>query len=99
VREAGQVADERADRAPTAPPRRERVAWRLAAANLSRDLGGQLEHLPVQEEEPGETELANQGQLFVEPRAGPAVMAGGKAACPRERTRGGGLGEPGGSPS
>jgi hypothetical protein len=53
----------------------------------------------VEEEEAGEAELADQLELLVEARAGLPLVTGGEAACPRTRTSGGGLGEPGGSPS
>ena len=65
VREPGQVADDRADRAAAAAPGRERVAGRARAAHLDGDLAGELEHLPVEEEEPGELQLGDQGELLV----------------------------------
>ena len=58
VGEAGQVADDRADRAAAAAAGRERVAGRAGAAHLDGDLAGELEHLPVEQEEPGELQLA-----------------------------------------
>ena len=79
VREAGQVADDRADRAPAAAARRKDVARDRAAANLERALPRQLEHLPVQEEEAGEAELADQLQLLVEPLARAALVPVGVA--------------------
>ena len=79
VREAGQVADDRADRAPAAAARRKDVARDGAAANLERALARQLEHLPVQEEEAGEAELADQLQLLVEPLARAALVPVGVA--------------------
>ncbi len=80
VREPGQVADERADRAASPASRRERVAWRFTAPHLPRDVGGELEHLPVQQEEPGEPELVDQSQLLVQ--TGPAPSACGRCASP-----------------
>ena len=64
VREAGQVADDRADRAAAAAAGRERVAGRAGAAHLGGDLARELEHLPVQEEEPGELQLGDEGELL-----------------------------------
>ena len=52
VREAGQVADDRADRAAAAAARRQDVARDRATAHLERALAGELEHLPVAQEEP-----------------------------------------------
>ena len=66
VRKPGQVTDERADRASTPTPRRQRVARRLPPAHLARHVGGELEHLPVQQEEPGEPELVDERQLLVQ---------------------------------
>ena len=76
VREAGQVADERADRGAAPAPRRQDVAHRAGAAHLERDLARELEHLPVEEEEAGEAELVDQRELLLEP-------AGARAACDR----------------
>ena len=56
VREPGQVADDRADRAAPSPPRRQEHARRVAAAHLERALPRELEHLVVEEEEPREAE-------------------------------------------
>ena len=64
VGKPGQVADDRADRAAAAAPGRERVAGRAGAAHLGGDLAGELEHLPVQEEEPGELQLGDEGELL-----------------------------------
>ena len=82
VREAGQVTDDRADRAASAATRRQGMTRRVAAAHLACDLLGQLEHLPVQEEEAGEAEVADQRQLFVESSPRLALVAVG-AAVPR----------------
>ena len=79
VREPGQVADDRADRAAAATPGRERVPRRVAAADLVRDVARELEHLVVEEEEAGEPELVDQPELVVEARAGVALVAVGAA--------------------
>ena len=86
MREPGQVADERADRAAPPTPGRERVAWRLAAAHLARDVGRELEHLPVEQEEPGEAEVADQRQLLVQPCARLPLVAVGAAVTSLERS-------------
>ena len=83
VREAGQVADDRADRAAAAAARRERVARRAAAAHLARDLARELEHLPVEQEEAGEAELVDQRQLLVEPGARLRACAVGRVGSGR----------------
>ncbi len=75
VREAGEVADERADRRAAPAPRRQHVAHRAGAAHLVGDLARELEHLPVQQEEAGEAELADQHELFFEPLAHAALEA------------------------
>src|SRR6478735_4561177 len=67
VREPGQVADDRADRAAPPTPRRQRVPRRIAPPYLDRYLSRELEHLPVKEEEPGELQLGDQRELLVEP--------------------------------
>ena len=69
VREAGQVADDRADARAAAAARRQRVAGTARPAHLERALAGELEHLPVEQEEPGEAEPRDQRQLVVEPFA------------------------------
>ncbi len=43
------------------------MARRLPSAHLARDLGSELEHLPVEQEEPGEAELADQRELLLQP--------------------------------
>ena len=75
VREPGQVADDRADRAAAAAAGREHVARDRVSAHLPRALARQLQHLPVQEEESREAELLDQLQLLVEPPARPALVA------------------------
>ena len=69
VREAGQVADDRADGAPAPAARREAAPRRAGPAHLGGDLARELEHLPVEQEEAGEPELVDQRELVVEPRA------------------------------
>ena len=76
VREAGQVADERADRRAAPASRRQDVPHRAGAAHLERDLARELEHLPVEEEEAGEAELVDELELLLEPRRA-------RAACGR----------------
>ncbi len=66
VREPGQVADERADGGAAAAAGREHVPHRPGPAHLERDLARKLEHLPVEQEEAGETEVADQHELLVE---------------------------------
>ena len=60
VRQPGQVADERADGGAAAAARRQDVAHRAGAAHLGCDLARELQHLPVEQEEPGEAELVDQ---------------------------------------
>ena len=67
VRETRQVADDRADARAAAAAGRQRVPRAARAAHLERALARQLEHLPVQQEETGETEPRDQLQLVVEP--------------------------------
>jgi hypothetical protein len=51
VREAGEEADDRPDRASPPPAWREQVARRAGPAHLVGDFAGQLEDLPVEKEE------------------------------------------------
>ncbi len=82
VGEAGEVADDRADAGPAAAPRRQDRARRLRPAHLEGHLPGQLEYLPVEEEEAGEAEVADRRQLL--PRASPRPRrGGGDGARPR----------------
>src|SRR4030095_1118347 len=67
VREPGQVADDRADRAAAAPSGRQRVARRVSPADVVRHVAGELQHLVVQEEKAREAELVDQLQLLGEP--------------------------------
>ena len=66
VREAGQVADDRADGRTAASARRQHLPRDRVAAYLDGDLARELEHLPVQEEEAGEADALDQRELFVE---------------------------------
>ena len=67
VREARQVADDRADARAAAAARRQHVAGAAGAAYLERALAGQLEHLPVEQEEPRQPEPGDQPQLVLQP--------------------------------
>jgi hypothetical protein len=62
--EPGQVADDRADRAPPASPGWKEMARRAGPAHLERHLARELEHLPVEEEEAREPQLGDQRELF-----------------------------------
>ena len=68
VREARQVADERADRAPPPASRGQRVPRSVAPPHLTRDIRGQLEYFPVEQKESRQPEVGDQRQLFLEPR-------------------------------
>ena len=74
VREAGQVADDRADGRAAAAPGRQHLPRDRRAAHLDRDLARELEHLPVQEEEPGEPEPLDQRELLVEASPSAALV-------------------------
>ena len=93
VREPGQVADDRADRAAAPTPRRQRAPRRVASPHLVRALARELEHLPVEQEEAGEPELVDQRELLVaaapEPRrATVCYLAGsGRRTRPRRPAR------------
>ena len=71
VREAGQIADDRADRAAAPPSGRQEAAGRVAAAHLEGALPRQLEHLPVEQEEARQPELVDQRELGLQAGAGP----------------------------
>ena len=71
VREAGQVTDDRADRAAAPTPGRQEAPGRVAAAHLQGALPRQLEHLPVEQEEAGQPELVDQRELALQAGAGP----------------------------
>ncbi len=85
VREPSQVADDRADRASATAARRQDVPRDRLAAHLARALAGELEHLPVEQEEAGQPELVDQRELLVEPRPRLALVAVriGIARCER----------------
>ena len=71
VREAGQVTDDRADRAAAPTSGRQEAAGRVAAAHLQGALPRQLEHLPVEQEEPGQPELVDERKLALQAVARP----------------------------
>ncbi len=66
VREAGQIADERADRRAAPAARWQHVPHRARPAHLARDLASKLEHLPVQQEEAREPQLVDEDELFLQ---------------------------------
>ena len=102
VREAGQVADERADRGAAPAAGRQDVPHRAGAAHLERNLSRELEHLPVEQEEAGEAELVDQRELLLEPPADAPLVAVevGVALDERASRRRGGAGRsPAPSPS
>ncbi len=66
VREPGEVADDRADGASPSSPGWKEGARRVGATHLARTLARDLEHLVVEEEEPGEAELVDQRELALE---------------------------------
>jgi hypothetical protein len=57
---------------------------RVAPTHLTRDIRGQLEHLPVQEEEAGETDLVDERELLVEAGASLPLVAVGVAVASLE---------------
>ena len=69
VGEAGEVADDRADRAAASAPWWQEVSRRVSPAHLERRLAGELEHLVVEEEEARQAELVDQRELVVEASA------------------------------
>ncbi len=77
VRQAGQVADDRADAGAAAAAGRQQHPRRVAAAHLERHLARDLEHLVVQQEEARQPVAADQRELVVEPhlRLGPVLRA------------------------
>ncbi len=80
MREAGQIADDRAHARAPASPGRQQVARRVGAADLGRDLPRQLEQVEVQEEEPREPEPADHPQLLLEPPLGLGPLGGARVA-------------------
>ena len=85
VGEAGEVADDRADARAPPPPRRQDVARRVASAHLERAGAGQLEHLPVEQEEPGEAEPGDQRKLGLEAVVGALLVPVGVGVPVGER--------------
>ena len=67
VREAGEVTDDRRHARPAAAAGRQQPARRLGAADVGRRLAGELEQVAVEDEEAGQAEVADHGQLLVEP--------------------------------
>src|SRR5581483_5340712 len=74
VREAGQVADDRADAGAAAAAGREEAAGGARAAHLGRDLAGELEDVEVEQEEPGEAERADDAELLLQAARGLAAL-------------------------
>ncbi len=80
VGEPGQVADDRADARPPPPARRQHRPGRARPPHPDRDLARQLEQVAVQEEEPGEAEVADHPQLLLQPALGLAPVGGAGVA-------------------
>ena len=81
VREADQIADDRADaRAPPAA-RREQAAAGARPAHPHRHVARHLEDVAVEEEEAGEAMVGDQPQLLIEPRAGLVPVGGAPIAA------------------
>ncbi len=93
VREPGQVADDRPDRATAAPPRRQVHPGRVATAHLERALAGELEHLVVEEEEAGEAEPPDQRELALQASAGTTLQQTVASVVPRAESVGADRGE------
>ena len=70
VGEAGQVADDRGDTRSSAPTGWKQGASAVRTTNFGRHLTRELEHVVVQQEEPGQIELLDDPQLFDQPRFG-----------------------------
>ncbi len=85
MREPGQVADERADGRAAPASRRQDVPHRSRPSYLERDLACELQHLPVQEKEAREPELADQRELFLEPRVHALLVSVQSGVALRER--------------
>ena len=66
VRETGEVADDRADGAASAAAGGKEAPGGALAAYLECNRAGELEHLPVEQEEAGQAELVDQRQLALE---------------------------------
>ena len=71
VREAGQVTDDRTDRAAAPAPGWQEAPGRVATAYLQGALTREVENLPVEQEEPREIELVDQRELALEAIARP----------------------------
>ena len=74
VREAGQVADERAHGRPASAAGRQHVPHRARPAHLEGDLTRELEHFPVEQEEAGKPS-SSISELFLEPYAHALLVA------------------------
>src|SRR5581483_3590699 len=83
-REPGQVADDRADARAATTARRQRVPRAAGTAHLERAVACELEHLPVEEEEAGETEPSDQRELVVEALARAPLEAVGAGVALHE---------------
>ena len=80
VGEPGQEADDRADARAPPPPRRQHRPGRARPPHPHRHLARQLEQVAVQEEEPGEAEVADHPQLLLQPALGLAPIGGARIA-------------------
>ena len=74
MREAGEVADDRADRRAASSTGREDMPGRARPAHLECTRARELEHFPMEQEEAGEPEPGDQRQFFVEPLSRPAFV-------------------------
>ena len=74
VREARQVADERADAGAATAPRRQQPPGGLRATHLRRHLAGELQHVLVEQEKAREPQLPDQCQLLVQAPLGLGAM-------------------------
>ena len=87
VREPGQIADDRADRAAAPASGRQEAAGRIAAAHLQGAFPRELEHLPVEQEEAGQLELVDERELGLEALARPREQGAGRSADSGRRRR------------
>ena len=87
VREPGQITDQRADAGAAAAPRRQQPPRGIRPAHLDRHLAGQLQHVLVEQEEPGEPQLPDQRQLLVQAPLGLGAMRGPLVAMDQAQTR------------
>ena len=81
VREARQVADDRADRGAAPASWRQHLAGCARPAHLDGDLPCELEDLAVQQEEAGEPVVGDQRELLVEARGGGRVLRAARAVA------------------